>query len=167
MSNMRRYWQPAQLCFLTNVTFARQALLVEHVDLLWEAICTQQQKKHFDLMAWAILPDHMHLLLNPGENDTSNLMRRIKLAFSSRLRRRQWKRSARTWQYRFWDRIMRDNDDVNRHIDYIHYNPVKHGLVDDPFLWPHSSLAEFYERGLYQRDWGAVHPVEVDGEFGE
>lgn len=82
----------------------------------------------------------------------------------------EWARQAgkgKIWQNRFWDHIIRDQDDMNRHLDYIHYNPVKHGLVDDPFLYEYSSLNLFYKHGYYQRDWGVKEEPIIEGEFGE
>ena len=167
MTNIRRYWQPGRLCFLTHVTLDRAPILVTHSDLLLNAIHMHRSLTPFDVIAWVILPDHLHLLVDPNDNDVSRLIRRIKLSFSTRLRGRLDLKDGRVWQYRFWDRMMRNQDDVNRHIEYIHYNPVKHGYVSDPFMWPQSSLAEHYAKGLYQRDWGILAPVEIEGEFGE
>jgi putative transposase len=152
---------------LTHVTVNRSPLLVTHVDLLWEAIIMHRARTPFDLIAWVILPDHMHLLVCAGEHDLSRLMRRIKLTFSARLRVRLRLAEGRVWQYRFWDRVMRDPEDIKRHIDYIHYNPVKHGYVSDPFRWEHSSLSEYFRSGYYQRDWGADEQVSISGEYGE
>ncbi len=95
MTNIRRYWQPGQTCFLTHVTVNREPLLVPHVDLLWDAISMHRARTPFDLIAWVILPDHMHLLVCAGEQDLSRLMRRIKLTFSARLRVRLRRQEGR------------------------------------------------------------------------
>ena len=70
-------------------------------------------------------------------------------------------------RYRFWDHVIRDENDMNSHLDYIHYNPVKHGLVDDPFDWKDSSIHGYHRRGLYERDWGVSREIDFVGEFGE
>jgi putative transposase len=167
MTNIRRHFQPGQICFLTHVTFNRAPLLITHFDLLWNSVEGFRSRDAFDLLAWVVLPDHMHLLVAPNGNDVSILMRRIKLSFSARVRQRVGLSDGRVWQYRFWDRIMRDENESNRHIDYIHYNPVKHGYVTDPYRSEYSSLAEYHALGLYARDWGVKSVLEFDGEFGE
>jgi putative transposase len=76
-------------------------------------------------------------------------------------------RGGRLWQLRFWDHIIRNEKDMNHHIDYIHYNPVKHGLVKRPIDYEYSSFCEFVAEGYYSSDWGVVGKVETGGEFGE
>ncbi len=94
-------------------------------------------------------------------------MKSLKLSFSKNLRKSDKRYIGRIWQLRFWDHVVRDERDLNMHLDYIHYNPVKHNLIDDPFEWKYSSLRDFYENGLYARDWGVHRKVIFDGEFGE
>jgi len=69
------------------------------------------------------------------------------------------------WQNRFWDHIIRNQDDINKHIDYIHYNPVKHGLTARPFSWEHSSIHEY--KDYYGADWGVEEKPEFGDEYGE
>jgi putative transposase len=71
------------------------------------------------------------------------------------------------WQNRFWEHVIRDQGDLNRHIDYIHYNPVHHGVVTDPFQYPDSSAKLWLEQGHYQRDWGVKEGISIEGSFGE
>ena len=167
MTNIRRHFKKGNIYFLTHVTERRMPILADNFDLLWQAMQSMKTKFPFKLMACAVLPDHLHMLIDPGEQDLSELIRRIKLSFSANYRRRTGIRGGRVWQYRFWDHIIRDPDDMNRHIDYIHYNPVKHGLVTDPFEYPHSSMHEYYERGYYASDWGMKEVINIAGEFGE
>ena len=96
-----------------------------------------------------------------------SLMKKIKLSFAQKYLRRQGRISGRTWQNRYWDHIIRDQEDMNRHLDYIHYNPVKHGLVKSSRAYLHSSFAEFMSEGLYEPEWGAIDSVIIEGEFGE
>ena len=63
-------------------------------------------------------------------------------------------REGMIWQRRFWEHAIRDQEDFNRHCDYIHYNPVKHGLADDPKKWKYSTIHQFIERGVYAPNWG-------------
>jgi putative transposase len=155
------------MCFLTHVTIDRKPILVRHFDLLWNATEVVRREVPFDLIAWVVLPDHMHLLLNPGASDVSKLMKRIKLSFSTNYRRHHGLREGRVWQYRFWDHIIRDEEDRNRHVDYIHYNPVKHGLTKSPFEWEWSSIRDYREKGYYQLDWGVSQAIRIEGDFGE
>ncbi len=74
---------------------------------------------------------------------------------------------GRVWQNRFWDHIIRDQNDMNRHLDYVHYNPVKHGHVHSAMTWEHSSFRQFVQDGFYGEDWGQVDSPKFEGEFGE
>jgi len=80
------------------------------------------------MIAWAILPDHFHVIIDSPDGDTPKIVQRVKLSFSL-----QWQRlSGRNgpiWQHRYWDHIIRSEEDMKRHVDYIHYNPVKHGRL--------------------------------------
>jgi putative transposase len=152
---------------MTHVTENRAPLLIENFDFLWRAIESVKTNPPFALIAWVALRDHFHLIVDPGQHDLSGLMRRIKLSLSSRYRRRAGLDSGRVWQYRFWDHVICDQADMNRHIDYIHYNPVKHGLVVRPFDHPYSSIHDFRQQGLYADDWGIKEEIAFEGEFGE
>jgi putative transposase len=167
MTNIRRYWQDGNICFLTNVTLGRKKILIKNIDLFKSAIRKIKTILPFNIIAWVILPDHFHFLIDPKGAAPSIIIKRIKLTFSMNYRKRMELRSGRIWQYRFWDHIIRNQDDMNKHTDYIHYNPVKHGLVKNPFDWKESSLGIFYKKGLYIGDWGVVDKIKLDGEFGE
>ena len=119
------------------------------------------------MLAWAILPDHFHVIIRPGNSTISEIMHDVKLSFGFMYRERARVRSGRIWQNRFWDHIIRHQEDMNRHVDYIHYNPVKHGLVNNPFEWPDSSLHRFVSEGFYSRDWGQSVQPTFEEEFGE
>jgi putative transposase len=167
MTNIRRYPEKGSIYFLTHVTYNRQSILVANFDILWESLLEAKSEYAFDLIAWVVLPDHFHLLIDPRECDLSKLMRKIKLTFSGKYRRKYELMSGRVWQYRFWDHIIRDQDDMNRHIDYIHYNPVKHGLVNFPSDYKNSSFSTYFDRGIYTSDWGVRENFVFDGDFGE
>lgn len=167
MSKLRRHYSEGNAYFITNVTIDRKQILVDNADLLREAIHHFATNSNIQTTAWVILPDHFHLIIDPAGEDLSNLLRKIKLSFSSSYRKRIGVRSGRMWQYRFYDHVIRDQEDMNRHIDYIHYNPVKHGLVVRPADYPHSSFQSYCQGGLYTPDWGSTEPIEFDGQFGE
>ena len=167
MSKLLRYFNPGQTYFITAVTFRRRSLLVEHVDLLKEAVGRVKRRVGFEILAWVVLPDHTHVIIDPMENNLAGIVRRLKLSFANLYFDRQGTHGGTVWQRRYWDHIIRDRQDMNRHIDYIHYNPVKHGLVSDPFAWRHSSLDRYCADGYYSRDWGVKERLTINGEFGE
>ncbi len=140
---------------------------MEHVDTLMEGLSRVQDRVRFEMGAWVILPDHLHMIVDPMDSDLSGIVRRLKLSFANLYYMQQGMNQGTVWQPRFWDHILRDQEDMNRHIDYIHYNPVRHGFVRDPFSWRHSSLDVYYRNGYYTRDWGVSEQVWTDGDFGE
>jgi putative transposase len=159
MKTLRRYSIDNAYYFITAVTYQRQQLLLLDAGLFRN--CWHETKPR----AWVVLPNHFHAIIVPGETDISTVMHRFKITYSRRFRQKF--RPGRVWQNRFWDHVIRDQQDLNRHLDYIHYNPVKHGLTDDPFAYVHSSLNAYYEAGVYERDWGVKHGIDFDGEYGE
>ena len=167
MTNIRRYFRPGNVYFLTHVTHERIPILVDNSDLLWQALQSANSNLPFDIMAWVVLPDHFHLVIDPVDNNLSSLMRRVKLSFSTNYRKRVGERSGRVWQYRFWDHIIRDQANLSRYVDYIHYNPVKHGLAKNPLEWEYSSLHKYFKEGYYPDDWGMKEPLKIEGIFGE
>lgn len=74
-----------------------------------------------------------------------------------------YRKEKEVWQRRFWEHVIRDENDWKKHMDYIHYNPVKHALVKSPKDWMHSSFNYWVERGVYKKDWGATEPHSVIG----
>jgi putative transposase len=166
MSKLRRFHTVGNFYFITAVTDQRVNLLTANADLLWKSIHKINAIDEFKLLAWVLLPDHLHFVIDPGTQDISRLMQRIKLSFARLYQERQDQSGHKVWQRRFWDHIIRDQRDMNVHIDYIHYNPIKHGYAFSPFEWEHSSIHEYEERGLYSPDWGLKEMV-FDGEYGE
>ena len=120
----------------------------------------------FRIDAYVLLPDHLHCIwtMPEDDNDYSSRWMRIKGYFSRKcdLKYKQPASASRTrkreqaiWQRRFWEHQLRNEDDFSRHIEYIHYNPVKHGVVDAPFKWAHSSFHDYVEKGIFEKDWAA------------
>jgi len=95
------------------------------------------------------------------------LVSTLYLAFAYRYRTEMGQYRGQVWQPRFWDHVIRDQEALNRHIDYIHYNPVKHDLIADPFKWNYFSLDQYYRNGYYSRDWGVKMKLRMEGNFGE
>ncbi len=149
--------------FLTATLRSRRARhLTDHIGALRAALRDAKHRHPFHVDALVILPDHFHLLctLPEGDADFSTRMRVIKRGFTLRLReaglplRRNARGECDLWQRRFWEHTIRDDRDYQRHVDYIHYNPVKHGLVTAVRNWPYSSFHRYVRSGLLPEDWG-------------
>jgi len=103
--------------------------------------------------------------MDVGGESISRILHRFKITYSRRFR--EIHGPGRVWQNRFWDHVIRDQRDMNRHLDYIHYNPVHHGVVNDPFAYDLSSLRDWHKEGYYERDWGTKDQITLEGEYGE
>lgn len=167
MSKLRRYYEKGHTYFVTCVTYERIPILVGNENELWRAFDFIKNQMSFELKAWVIIPNHFHLIIRPIEHNLSEIMKGIKLKFAGAYRSINGLKCGRVWQNRFWDHIIRDQRDMNSHIDYIHYNPVKHGLVKSPFDYKSTSIQKYMEEGYYQADWGTREHVDIQGEFGE
>ena len=120
----------------------------------------------FDIDAMVVLPDHLHCIwrLPAGDSDFSGRWREIKKATSREIDARTDERRERSvWQRRFWEHAIRDEVDWRTHVDYIHYNPVKHGLVARPSEWLWSSFGRAVASGWYEPSWGASEPAVIAG----
>jgi len=166
--NYRRLFQPGGTFFFTVVTDRRRPLFRKGTarECLREAIRVVQRDRPFEMVAIVLLPEHLHCVWKlPGDDlDFSRRWGCIKSRFTKLwlpvdptnrgVSRSREKRHERTvWQRRFWEHRIRDEEDMIRHVNYIHYNPVKHGLVGCPHAWPHSSFLRWAEQGYYARDW--------------
>ncbi|HTE14361.1 MAG TPA: transposase [Burkholderiales bacterium] len=121
-----------------------------------------------------ILPEHLHAIwvLPPGDANFPTRWALIKAGFSRGLpanerisSSRQGKGERGIWQRRYWEHLIRDDEDYTRHVDYIHYNPVKHSHVASAADWPHSSIHRYIQAGMVPPDWAGA--VENDSEFGK
>jgi putative transposase len=172
MVDYRRNFVPGGACFFT-VTLAdrRSTSLTERIDVLGAAFRQCRCSHPFATLAIAVMPDHLHCIwtLPDGDADYAIRWSHIKRAFT----RRQYHegpmpaRAKRgVWQARFREHTIRDDVDLQRHIDYIHFNPVKHGHAQRAVDWPHSSFHRYVRLGLLAADWGG-DGTEGDGDFGE
>ena len=166
MSNLRRLNDSRTLFFITCVTFDRNPILEDFGPLFLECLQVISLKKSAELVAWAILPDHFHVIVDCENVSVSSYMQSVKQSFAAKYRRQTGIR-GRIWQLRFWDHIIRDERDLQHHLNYIHYNPVKHGVSKNPFSYALSSATLYLENGLYERDWGVINVPEITGDFGE
>jgi putative transposase len=153
--------------FFTLVTEKRRPLLAsaDAVGTLREAFRLVRSSRPFELDAIVILPDHLHCIwtLPPGDADFATRWRLIKTWFTKHcapaLRSlpnslQKSRREQALWQHRYWEHLLRDERDFDRHVEYIHYNPVKHGYAASPMEWPHSSFRRYAEAGIYAAGWG-------------
>ncbi|MDO9424562.1 MAG: transposase [Methylobacter sp.] len=178
MPNYRRYRVPGGTYFFTVNLLERYSndLLVRHIDTLRTVVQETRKRWPFHIDAWVVLPEHLHCVwtLPAGDDDNANRWRVIKQGFSKALpitERRSAVRVARgergIWQRRFWEHVIRDDEDYAAYIDYCHINPMKHGLVKQVADWPYSTFHRYVEEGLYPLDWAASPSIRfVDGERG-
>jgi REP-associated tyrosine transposase len=169
MTSYRRAKTSGGVYFFTvNLAERRHTTLVNHIDLLKRSFREEQKAHPFRINALVILPDHLHAVFTlPAEDtDYSGRWRRIKAAFSAALpptERRSASRRSKgergIWQRRFWEHLIRNEQDYARHVDYIHFNPVKHGHVTRVQDWPHSTFHRFVRAGKYPLDWAGGDEV--------
>jgi putative transposase len=163
MPDYRRSRLPGATYFFTVNLFDRRSdLLVTHIDALREAVRKVRRRSPFGIDAWVVLPDHMHCLwtLPDGDCDFSARWRAIKTAFSKSLPNIEQRspvmirRGERgIWQRRYWEHTIRDDRDYAVHMDYIHFNPVKHGFVERLEDWPFSSFHRSLAQEVYLAEW--------------
>ena len=182
MPNYTRNFIPGGTFFFTVVTHERRTWLCSDAarTSLRQAIDKVRRNLAFSIDAWVLLPDHLHCIwtLPPGDTDYSSRWRLIKgyvsksfadecddeLLSPSRLKRRE----RGLWQRRFWEHTIRDEADFAAHCNYIHYNPVKHGLCTSSREWPFSTFHSFVKSGVYGVDWGGGNIARLmEGVGGE
>ncbi len=177
MPNYRRCYVPGGTYFFTVNLLRRQhnSLLVEHVQALRDAVLNVRARYPFNIHAWVVLPDHMHFIWELPANDVNFSLRigLIKASFSKQIMVRTQRSNSRVkrgereiWQRRFWEHVIRDENDWRRHMDYVHINPLKHGLVQRVCDWPYSSFHRLVRDGIYDINWGGDVDIKIDlGRF--
>jgi putative transposase len=176
MSRYRRVKIEGGLFFFTLALADRSSgLLVRNIDRARRAYAFAHERHPFETVAICILPDHLHALWQLPDRDADYASRwsLFKSAFSrglpaapQRSASKIAKREKGIWQRRYWEHAIRDENDLDRHIEYIHYNPVKHELVTRVPDWPHSSFHRYVEQGLLPADW-AGDATDLACSFGE
>ncbi len=189
MSNYIRA-REGNIYFFTVVTWKRQRILCHEPCrvMLREAIADVRQTHPFDIMAWVLLPDHTHCIWQLPEGDTNYSKRwgMIKAGYTRRIHKlihdgvpikdmlpptsrsksQKKRREGLIWQRRFWEHQIRDENDFNNHCNYIHFNPVKHGLAETPTDWPHSIIHRCIAKGTYPVNWGGKAKVQIPDNVG-
>jgi len=170
MPNYRRIVLAGGTFFFTQTLYDRKrAWLCDELSrrALREAITTVRKNYPFTIDAWVLLPDHLHCIwtLPQGDNDYATRWRLIKSFVTKRIATqlnldkpltasRQKRQESNVWQRRFWEHLIHDEEDFMRHVDYIHFNPVKHGLVKQVKAWPYSTFHRYVTEGVYPAEWG-------------
>lgn len=182
MPNYRRLTVTGGTYFITQVTFQREGWLCSDMGrrALREAITKVRVNYPFNINALVLLPDHFHCLLTLPNNDQdfSVRLRLIKTYVSKYYGdqlninkgvslSRQKRKERNLWQRRFWEHLIRDERDYALHCDYIHYNPVKHGLCVKPQDWPFSSIHRFIAEGIYPPDWSMTTISTIPDTIGD
>ena len=173
MSRYRRQFIGSTFFFVV-VAYRRRPIFCDPAlrAVLRRAIQTVRSTRPFSVDAWVLLPDHMHCIWTlPGsDGDYSTRWAEIKRFVSSAARSTlrdpslltsagKSRRESTIWQRRFWEHQIRDENDFERHVDYIHFNPVKHGYVNKVCDWPHSTFHRYVRDGMYPQDWGGTLEV--------
>lgn len=175
MPNYRRADVAGGTYFFTVNTFRRLPVLTEAPvrAALRKAIRCTRAAHPFDIDAWVLLPDHLHCIWTLPEGDAGFSIRcaKIKRQVSKECgtefgvqdlsASRKKRREAGLWQRRFWEHQIRDDMDFARHVDYIHWNPVKHGLVGQASEWPYSTFHRFVREGVYTSNWGLSEALQI------
>lgn len=163
MSNYRRVFIQNSFVFLTIISYNRRPILIQNIELLRNAFKESKEHYNYEIVACVIMPEHMHLILKTQNiKDYPQIISNIKHNFSKRLNiipedlsdSKIKKREKGVWHRRYFEHTIVDEMDLSKHIDYIHYNPVKHGVVLNVRDWKYSSFHNFVKKNLYQENWG-------------
>ncbi|NOR71317.1 MAG: transposase [Methylomarinum sp.] len=162
--------------FTVNLAERNKALLTDNIDIL-RNVLNQVKKQHpFQLDAMVVLPEHLHALLTLplDDHDYSTRWALIKANFSRQIpknerinKSRKSKGERGIWQRRFWEHLIRDELDYENHVNYIHYNPVKHNYVDHAVDWPYSTIHRYISEEILKPDWGGKYECTAEIECGE
>lgn len=181
--NYRRLFIEGSYLFLTVVTYKRKPILINNIELLRKAFQNTKKNYHFEIFAIVVLPEHFHVLLKPKNiHEYPKIISSIKHCFSRKLNDvgqvcptysntnnktnqniyscSAYDRNKLIWQRRYYEHTIRDEDDLNNHLDYIHYNPVKHGVVKNVKDWEFSSFKKFVEMKNYDMNWGSSEDIK-------
>jgi len=177
MRTYTRAFTPGGTFFFTvNLADRSKTLLTEHIVKLRESVRKVRDAHPFYIDAMVVLPEHLHAIwtLPAGDTDYPIRWALIKAGFSRMLPKteiisvsRSEKGERGIWQRRYWEYQIRDENDFARHVDYIHYNSVKHGYVQSPCDWTHSSIHRFIREGSLPPDWGAYYIATKGALWGE
>lgn len=162
--NYRRLFIENSFIFITIVTSKRRKILVDNIDILKDAFKRTVEKYNYQIFAICVLPDHIHMIIKPYEiKDYPKIIQQIKRYFSQNIDKSKLsnytlssdnikRKESDVWQHRYWEHTICNEDDLNKHTDYIHYNPMKHYNIA-PKDWKYSSFKKFVKNEYYDKDW--------------
>jgi putative transposase len=162
--------------FTVNLADRQGSLLIDKIDILRNAISLVIKRHPFTIDAIVVLPEHLHTLWSLPENDVDYATRwmLIKSLFSRQIPKEEKRTVSRIkkgergiWQRRYWEHLIQNEQDYNNHVEYIHYNPVKHGYVNCASDWEYSSIHRYINNGIVKRDWGTGIDLTDNANFGE
>jgi len=165
MPNYKRIFLNGYSYFLSIKTYQNNPILIKNITLLRESFKESKRKYNFEIEAIVILPDHIHTIITPKKaKDYPHIIRTIKTYFSRHLDPKYYEhlfqsqsqidnRNKPVWQRRYYEHTIRDEKDFNRRMNYIHYNPVKHGYVKRANDWSFSSFQKYVKLGHYNQKW--------------
>ncbi|MGM9455214.1 REP-associated tyrosine transposase [Legionella bozemanae] len=171
MVNYRRNFVPGGTFFFTVTLQNRKSgLLIDRINLFQDAFQSVKRQHPFQIKAYVVLPEHLHMIweLPKGDANYSLRWKKIKTLFSKSVHQSGFELSKtkhheyRLWQRRFWEHTIKDMLDFENHLHYIHYNPIKHGLVDDLHDWPHSSFHHYVRSGRIDKHWASSRLNNID-----
>ena len=169
--NYRRLFVPNGFVHIIITSYERKPVFIDNIEILRTAFRNVQKLYKFEIVAICILPEHIHLILHPENiNNYPKIISSIKHYFSRNVGQvcptddlkigYKNKREKGIFQRRYWEHTIKDEEELNNQINYIHYNPVKHGLVNNVKDWLYSSFHKFVKLGLYENNWGAEKDIE-------
>lgn len=178
MPNYKRYYEKEYYIFITVVTYKRNKILLKNIEKLRNSFKKAKTKYQFEIFGMVVLPDHFHIILKPEiANEFSKIIGSIKSSFTktidkdyidnnistSRIKRRE----KGVWQRRFYEHTIRSEEELHSYLDYIHYNPVKHGYAKNVRDWEFSSFHKFVNQEWYDINWGSLEDVKNINNLGD
>ena len=181
MPNYRRAYADKSYVFITMVTFKRNPILIKNIELLRTSLKKVKDKYEFEIFGTVILPDHIHMLIKPENiKEYPTIIKSFKSDFSKNINIEEIentktylseskvkKKEKGVWQRRYWEHTIRDENDLYLHLDYIHYNPVNHGLVKNVKDWQYSSFLKFVKQQWYDSNWGSFDDIKKLNNLGD
>ena len=169
--NYRRVFVPNGYVHIIITSYERKPVFIDNIEILRTAFRNVQNLYKFEIIAICIMPEHIHLILHPENIDNyPKIISSIKHYFSRNVGQvcptydlkigYKNKREKGIFQRRYWEHTIKDEEELNNQIDYIHYNPVKHALVNSVKDWQYSSFHKFVKQGLYENDWGSGDDIK-------
>ena len=165
--NYKRLFVKNGCIFITMVTNNRIPILINNIENIAQSYLDVSRIYPFELIAYSVQNDHLHCIIRPKEiREYPKIVKSFKYSVTKKVGLVN-PTYSRIWQNRYWEHTLRDEEDLNRHIDYVHYNPVKHNLVKNVKDWKYSSFHKFVEQNLYDINWGTSEDIQkiIDLDF--